>query len=166
MLDQCRSVKCFNHHNYSCEAGSKFLFSLYHITGIFRGGGGVKFSWMLRFVVIRGKKSVDCRVRSKPHPLCTRRVMAEAMTPSFEVKVVVQGYHPYKSVWDAQVGYNTILSSFNHSLLFRSVHSILALLYAVVWINSGANFWVGRCNRCWWAILYLPSSWSTEITPY
>ena len=87
---------------------------------------------MLSFVVIRGKKSVVGRVRSKPHPLCTRRVMAEAMTPSFEVKVVVQGYYPYKSVWDAHVGYNTILSSFNHSLLFKSVLSILALLYAVV----------------------------------
>ena len=84
--------------------------------------------------MIHGKKSAVGWVRSKPHPSCIRRVMAEAMTSSFEVKVVLRGYHPYKAVWDAQVGYNTMLSSSlsNHSLLFRSVHSILALLYAVV----------------------------------
>ena len=32
--------------------------SLYRIAGIFRGGGGVNFSWILGFVVIRGKKIV------------------------------------------------------------------------------------------------------------
>ena len=52
------------------------------------------------------------------------------MASSLEVKAVVRGCHQYKVVWDAQVGYNTMLSSSNsnHSLLFRSVLSILALL--------------------------------------
>ena len=73
----------------------------------------VKFSWMIRFVVICGKK-ISGRVRSKPHPSCKRRAMAS----SLEVKAVVRGCHQYKVVWDAQVGYNTMLSSSlsNHSL--------------------------------------------------
>ena len=81
---------------------------------------------MLRFVVILGKKNCG-RVRSKPHPSCTRRAMAS----SFEVKAVVRGYHQYKVVWDAQVGYNTVLSSSlsNHSLLFRSVLPLFLLLF-------------------------------------
>ena len=53
-----------------------------------------------------------------------------AMASTFEVRAVVQ----FKAVWDAQVGYNTMLSSplSKHSLLFRSVLSILAPLFAVV----------------------------------
>ena len=60
--------------------------------------------------------------------------MRRAIASSLEVKTVVRGYHQYKVVWDAQVGYNTMLSSSlsNHSLLFRSVFSILAPLFAVV----------------------------------
>ena len=54
--------------------------------------------------MIRGKKKCG-RVMSKPHPSCTRRAMAS----SLEVKAVVRGYHQYKAVWDAQVGYNTLL---------------------------------------------------------
>ena len=79
--------------------------------------------------MICGKK-ILVRVRSKPHPSCTRRAMAS----SFEVKAVVRGYHQYKAVWDAQVGYNAVLSSSlsNHSILFRNVLSILAPLFAVV----------------------------------
>ena len=42
---------------------------------------------------------------SKPHPSCMRRAMAS----SLEVKAVVRGYHQYTVVWDAQVGYNTML---------------------------------------------------------
>ena len=52
-------------------------------------GGRVKLSWILGFVVIR---------RFKPHPSCMRRAK-------------VRGYHQYKVVWDAQAGYNTMLSS-------------------------------------------------------
>ena len=50
------------------------------------------------------------------------------MASSFEVKAVVRGYHQHKVVWDAQVGYNTMLSSSlsNHSLLFNNVLSLLA----------------------------------------
>ena len=65
-------------------------------------------------------------VRSKLHPPCMRRTMAS----SFEVKAVEQGFTWwYKSIWDAQVGYNTMLSSSlsNHSLPFRSVLYILAM---------------------------------------
>ena len=52
------------------------------------------------------------------------------MASSFEMKAVVRGYHKYKAVRDAQVGYNIMLSSClsNQSLLFRSVLSILAPL--------------------------------------
>ena len=58
---------------------------------------GVKFSWMLGFVVIRGKKIVvkSSPVKSKPH---------RAMASSFEVETMIRGYHQYKAVWGAQVG--------------------------------------------------------------
>ena len=44
--------------------------------------------------------------------------MRRAMASYLEVKAVVRGYHQYKVVWDAQVGYNTMLCSSlsNHSL--------------------------------------------------
>ena len=45
---------------------------MYRIAGIFRG---VKFSWMLGFVVIRGK-NIRGRVMSKPHPPYTRITIA------------------------------------------------------------------------------------------
>ena len=79
---------------------------------------------MLRFVMTHDKKIVF------GSGLTTRGAMAS----SFEVKTVVQRYQQYKTVWDAQVGYNTMLSSSfsNHSLLFLSVLSILAPLFAVV----------------------------------
>ena len=66
----------------------------YRIEGIF---WGVKFSWMLGFVVIRVKKFMvkSSPVKSKPH---------RAMASSFELEAMIRGYHQYKAVWDAQVG--------------------------------------------------------------
>ena len=49
----------------------------------YSGYFGGEFLWMLGFVVIRGNNGG--RLRSKPHPSCTRRAMAS----SFEVKSVV-----------------------------------------------------------------------------
>ena len=41
------------------------------------GGGGGAFSLMTRFVMIRVKKNCG-RVKSIPHPSCTRRAMASS----------------------------------------------------------------------------------------
>ena len=58
--------------------------------GIFRGGGGgVKFSWMLGFVVICGQKIV---VGSGLNHTC------RALASSFEVKAMVRGYRQYKGL--------------------------------------------------------------------
>ena len=65
---------------------------IYRTMGIFRGEG--KFSWMLGFVVIFFVVKKCGRVKSKPHPLCTRRAMAS----SFGVEAMVRGYHQYKAI--------------------------------------------------------------------
>ena len=68
--------------------------------GIFQGwGGGVKFSSMIGFVVIPGKKKCG-RVKSKAHPSYTHR----AIGFSFEVEAMVLGFHQHKAILDAQVG--------------------------------------------------------------
>ena len=82
---------------------------------------------MLRFVVIRGKEFVvGSGLNHTP-------LHASVKASSFEVKGVWCEVIT-KAVWDAQVGYNTMLSSSlsNHSRLFRSILSILAPLFYVV----------------------------------
>ena len=49
--------------------------------------------------------------------------MRRAMASCLDVKAVVRGYHLYKVVWDAQVGYNTMLcSSLSNHSLYSEVH--------------------------------------------
>ena len=84
------------------------------------------------------------------------------------MKAVVWGYHQYKAVWGMHKLATTPCSAavFPITAFCSGVYlPYWPLFFAVVWINSGANFWVGRWNRCWWATSrYFPSSWSTEIT--
>ena len=47
-----------------------------YMASIFLGGWG-EFSLMTRFVMIHGKKNCG-RVKSIPHPSCTRRAMASS----------------------------------------------------------------------------------------
>ena len=68
-------------HSYNCVTN--------HIAGFFGGEGG-KFSWMIRFVVIHGKKiMVGSSLNHTPH------ARVEQWPLVFEVK--------YRAIWDAQL---------------------------------------------------------------
>ena len=72
--------------------------------------------------MIRGKKYCG-RIKSRPHPLCMRRAMAS----SFGVEAMVEGYHQYKAIWDAQVGKQLFFPFF---LKYRNNAILRALIMA------------------------------------
>ena len=74
---------------------------MYRIAGIFRGGGGVgvKFSWMLGFVAIHGKKSVvdGSSLNHTPCACVEQWPLVSEWKLWYEVTTS-------KTIWDAQVG--------------------------------------------------------------